>query len=261
MGSEASSRRSRGVPRVWTLLPAFNEALALPALLAGFSEVAALQDIDLRVLVVDDGSTDGSGDTAVGAARDLALDVLRHPANRGLGCALRSGFTRILNDASDQDAIVTLDADGSHPPELLPSLLAALEGPHQMVIASRYQPGASVRGVPLSRMAASLAARVLFRMFAPVPGVQDYTCGYRVYRAGALRVARAKVSELPREPGFASQVELLVTLARLGAKIREVPLKLRYDQKQSASNLRWVDAVAGNLRVLRTARRALREAS
>ena len=243
---------------ILVLLAAYNEALALPSLIAEFRRVQANVSGDLRVLVVDDGSTDATAAAATDAAGDLPLEVLRHSHNRGLGAALRSGFDRGLEEARDEDLIATLDADGSHSPRLLPQLVEALESPYGVVIASRYRPGSVSQGVPLSRTIASFGARVLVDAVAAIPGVRDYTCGYRVYRADALRRARREIPDLPREAGFACQLELLVALARTGARMREIPLTLRYDKKESKSKLRWRDAVLGNLRVLRSARTLLR---
>lgn len=249
------------MPRTWVLLPAFDEEPALPTLLGDFAKLVESSTLDLRLIVVDDGSSDRTAAIAEEAARSLPLELLRHDANRGLGAAVRTGLDRILDEASDDDGVATLDSDGSQSPAFLPAMVEALEGGCDVVIASRYRPGSRVAGVPPLRLVASGAARILFGWLAPMEGVRDYTCGYRLYRAGALRRAREAVPGLPTEPGFACQVEVLATISGLQGRVREVPFTLRYDQKASSTKLRWLDTIRGNLRVLAAARRALRRSA
>ena len=242
---------------VFVLLPALDEALAMPSVLSALREVETLVEHRVRVLVIDDGSTDGTAEAAEAAAGGLSLEVVRHSKNRGLGVALRSGISRALPQAQDEDVLITLDCDGSHSPELLPKLIAALDEGYGMVIASRFQAGATTHGVPFIRSVASWVARAVVMTLAPIQGVRDYTCGYRAYRVEDLRRGRDAVSNLPRETGFACQLEILIALSRQGTRIREIPFTLRYDLKTAESKLRWKDTVLGNFRVLRQARSQL----
>jgi dolichol-phosphate mannosyltransferase len=104
-----------------------------------------------------------------------------------------------------------------------------------------------VRGVPLLRRVTAIGAMMLCKLSHPVPGVRDYTCGYRGYRIHLLRAASARYGAgLIREPGFACMVELLLKLSALGAQFAEIPLRLRYDQKPTDSKM----DVSGNIRRL-----------
>jgi dolichol-phosphate mannosyltransferase len=116
-----------------------------------------------------------------------------------------------------------------------------------VVIASRFQSGATVRGVPPLRQLTALGAVVLFKLIHPVRGVWDYTCGYRAYRIGLLQDAAKRFrSGLVEETGFACMVEVLLKLNASGARCAEVGLHLRYDLKPTASKM----AVSSNMRRL-----------
>lgn len=219
------------------VLPAYNEAACLQKLLTRISRVLAPVVPQYEIVVVDDGSTDETAAVAEAAAKRLPVRLIRHPQNLGYGCALGSGFETALERG---DVIVTLDADDSHGPELILSMLECLNEGNDLVIASRFAAGGCEVGVPpfrrfLSRVAAHVG-RVVFR----VPGVRDYTSGYRAYRSSLLAqlVHPAEGPGLPRETGFAAGLELLLGAVALRASIAEVPLVLRYDRKQSESRLR-----------------------
>ena len=233
------------------VLPAFDEAENLPALLGALAETLAALGRPARVLLVDDGSTDGSGAIAAGFAPRLAIEVLRHERNLGLGRSLGDGLARVLESAADGDAVVTMDADDTHPPAVIPALLAALNGGAELAVASRYVPGARLRGVPAWRRGLSRAAARLVRIAVPAAGVRDVTCGFRAYRAGALRRAAARYGRLVEADGFACMLDLLLKLRGVGAVCAEVPIDLRYDRKRGASKLRVGRTVAETLRVLR----------
>ena len=236
---------------VHVVLPACDEAENLPALLTALKEVLAGLGQPARVLLIDDGSRDATAAIAEGFAPVLPIATVRHDRNLGLGRTLADGLARVLADAADGDAIVTMDADDTHPPAVIPSLLAALEAGADVSIALRYVAGARLRGVPLGRRFLSRAAARLVRLAAPVPGVRDVTCGFRAYRAAALRRAAARYGRLVEADGFACMLDLLLKLRAIGARIAEVPIDLRYDRKRGASKLRIGRTVAETLRVLR----------
>jgi dolichol-phosphate mannosyltransferase len=235
---------------LWLALPAYNEERSLPALLERCIPVArtlAAESRELRVLVVDDGSKDRTIETARAFEGRLALEVVPHGVNRGLGAALRTCLTSALARAGLDDAIATMDADNTHDPALLPDMWRLLERERaDVVIASRYEPGGEEIGLSPVRRVLSRGASFLLSVVTPVPGARDYTCGYRVYRASTLRrAADAWGERLVEESGFTCMAEVLLKLGRGGARVREWPLVLRYDLKEGASKMK----------VLRTIRR------
>jgi len=132
-----------------------------------------------------------------------------------------------------------MDADNTHTPGLIGSMVRLIEEGSDVVIASRYQPGAQVWGVPFHRRRLSDGARLLFRLVFPIRGVRDYTCGYRAYRASLLKRAFDTLGDqFVSEQGFQCMVDILLKLRRMNAVFREVPMILRYDLKGGVSKMR-----------------------
>ena len=235
---------------VHVVLPAYDEAENLPALLTALGATLAAIGQPARVLLVDDGSRDATAAVAESFAPALPITVVRHPHNLGLGRTLADGMARVLADADDGDAIVTMDADDTHPPAVIPSLLAALAAGADVAVASRYVAGARLHGVPLHRRLLSRAAAALVRIAVPATGVRDVTCGFRAYRTAALRRAADRYPQLVEADGFACMLDLLLKLRRVGAAVAEVPIDLCYDRKRGASKLRVGRTVVETMRVV-----------
>jgi dolichol-phosphate mannosyltransferase len=146
----------------------------------------------------------------------------------------------MADTAREPEAVLAvLDADGTHPPGLLRSMLAKLDADVlDVVIASRFAPGGGEHGLSATRRLYTRLAGAAMRMLAPLPGVRDYSCGYRVYRRQALERALERFgSPLVSEQGFVCMVELLLKLARSGARFGEVGLDLHYELKQGPSKM------------------------
>jgi len=234
---------------LWIALPAYNEERSLPALLERY--VALRPEIErrgaaLRILVVDDGSTDGTIAAAEAFRDRLDLEVIPHGVNRNLGAALRTGLTGALERAADDDLVATMDADNTHDPALLPRMWETLErADADLVIASRYAPGGDEVGLSPLRKVLSRGASFLLTLVTRVPGARDYTCGYRLYRVSLLRRAAAAWGErLIEEAGFVCMAELLVKLGLGGARVAEAPLVLRYDLKEGASKMKIMRTIS-----------------
>jgi dolichol-phosphate mannosyltransferase len=228
--------------RTVLLLPAFNEAEALPLLLA------RVRGVD-EVLVVDDGSDD---DTAAVARRYGR--VIRHERNRGLGAAMRTGLAAVASaQLGDGDVVVTMDADNTHDPDLIPELRRVLAAGADVAIASRFCPGAREIGLAWHRRLLTRGASLLLRTLRPVDGVRDYSSGYRAYRVGIVRRALAHygAAGLVASDGFDCMAEILLRLAALGARFGEVPLELHYERKRGGSKLPVVRTIAGYVSLLR----------
>jgi dolichol-phosphate mannosyltransferase len=231
------------------VLPAYDEAAGLADLLA---RIATRVTREHEILLVDDGSTDETAAIAERASERQPVRVLRHPVNQGYGRALRTG---LLAAAERGGTVVTLDADDTHDPALIEALVAAIDDGYDLVVASRYQPGAAEVGVPAYRRALSRAASVVFKTAIGIQGLHDYTSGFRAYRGSLLaELVRVHGREgLVEDAGFASGFELLLKAAALGARVGEVPLVLRYDRKRGPSKLsvartlpRYAKVVAAN---------------
>ena len=235
---------------VWLLLPAYEEARSLDPLLTDVrSLLAEWPDAwPLRVVVVDDGSTDGTAEAAR-AAEGLEVEVLVHPENQGLGAAMRTGMEHVLAEAGPSDVLVTMDADHTHPPDRIPAMVERIDAGADLVIASRFQPGAAVHGLDRTRVLTSLLASWLLRVV--FPGARDYTCGYRAYRVSLLRWGRERYGhEFLNQAGFSVMVDLLLKLRRRARRIEEVPLTLRYDRKVSTSKMKVLQTAGTTLALM-----------
>jgi dolichol-phosphate mannosyltransferase len=249
----------RSPQSVWIVLPAYNEEDALPPLLASIQGALEPAGISYGVIVVDDGSRDQTAEVARRAAEKMPVDLVSHGANQGLAAAIRTGLSAALARSGPDDVVVTMDCDNTHPPRLIPDMLAMIGEGRDVVIASRFQPGARVVGVPVSRQVYSVAARWLFQVLFPIRGVRDYTCGFRAYRAEALRRAAERFGDgLISETGFSCMADLLLKLRMLPLEMGETPLELRYDRRGGGSKMRVLRTIRQTLSLLLRRRFGLR---
>lgn len=237
--------------RMIVVLPAYNEERDLPVLLDRIGQAMEESQAHYQILVMDDGSTDRTYKVATDWSKQGPLQVRRHPGNTGLGATLRDGIQWACEVASANDIIFTLDADNSHTPELITRMSRMVREGHDVVIASRYQRGSRVRGVPFSRRFLSRAASLLFRALFPIKGVRDYTCGYRAYRAGLLQEVMAEDPGFVDQDGFQAMVDVLLKLRRNPNIIfGEVPLILRYDLKEGESKMNVAETSRNTLKLM-----------
>ena len=237
---------------VVVLLPAYNEEEAIGPLLEQIRDV--LRDWSYRVIVVDDGSTDATIATAERFLSTMPLEVLRRPRNGGLGAAMDTGIRHVRMVGSPDAVLVTMDADNTQDPAIIPLLVSAIEAGADLAIASRFAPGAGAIGVPVYRQVLSGGASLLFGTAIGAPGVKDYTCGYRCYRLSLIERLARRFKPLVRARGFAVMTELLAKAAADGAKCAEVPFVLRYDLKPGRSKLQLLPTLFEYARVLILAR-------
>jgi glycosyltransferase involved in cell wall biosynthesis len=189
------------------------------------------------VVVVDDGSPDGTGEVA----RALGVPVLVHDVNRGKGCALRTAFDHLL--AEGYDAIVTLDADGQHPPEEVPRLVAAWRSGADLVLGTRdhLYDGMS----PVRRRSNASSSWLISRVAGRV--LSDCQTGFRVYARGLLEAVGFPESR------FEAESAVLVRAARRGFRIAGVPIRLDKVDGRATSHYR---PVVDSLRIARAVARA-----
>jgi dolichol-phosphate mannosyltransferase len=243
------------------MLPAYNEADAIGPLLARIADTFRQIDGEKAVLLVDDGSSDDTVERAEHAARSLGLllDVEAHGVNRGLGAALRTGFARGHELVGRDGVLVGMDADNTHDPAVIPSMLEKIHEGSDVVIASRYAPGGREVGLSLLRSVLSRGASLTLRLFLPVEGARDYSCGFRAYSGAALaRAFEVHGDGLITESGFVASAEVLLKLAYLPSRVAEVPLVLRYDRKEGASKMNISATIRRYLRLITAGRKAIK---
>jgi dolichol-phosphate mannosyltransferase len=206
----------RRVPRATVCLPTYDERENLEPMVRALGAVLGPGD---RVLVIDDGSPDGTGEIADRLAAELDwVDVLHRPRKEGLGRAYLDGFRRALADGAE--LVLEMDCDFSHDPADVPRLLGASEGA-DLVLGSRYVPGGGTQNWGLLRRAisrwGSLYAQVLLGLH-----VRDLTGGFKCYRREVLEAIDL---EAIRSRGYAFQIETTYRAVRAGFRVVEIPIR------------------------------------
>jgi dolichol-phosphate mannosyltransferase len=199
---------------VLVVIPTYDEAQTLPTILTRLRASVPAAD----VLVVDDGSPDGTAEVAAEwAAGDSHVHLLRRTAKQGLGAAYRAGFAWGIERG--YEVLVEMDADGSHAPEQLTRLLAPLAWA-DAVIGSRYVAGGAVLDWPRRRLLLSKGGNLYTRLAVRLP-VSDATAGYRAYRRSALQALDYTDVE---SQGYCFQVDMTRRAVQAGLKVVEVPV-------------------------------------
>lgn len=206
------------MPMLVVCLPTYNERENLERIVRALGGVFAEHRLDGRVLVIDDGSPDGTGRIADELAQELSwVSVLHRPAKQGLGPAYLAGFARALGDGAD--LILELDCDFSHDPADVPRLVAAA-GEADVVLGSRYVPGGGTRNWGLVRRAISRGGCLYAQALLGLP-FRDLTGGFKCYRRGVLEsIALDRI----HAKGYAFQIETTYRAARAGFRVAEVPI-------------------------------------
>ena len=243
--------------RLLVVMPTYNEAATVRRVVERVRAAVPAAD----VLIVDDSSPDGTGEIADSLAQlDSHVHTLHRARKEGLGKAYVAGFRWGLE--RDFDTLVEMDADGSHQPEELPNLLAALRDA-DVVLGSRYVAGGRVVDWPWRRELLSRGGNTYSRIALGVP-LRDTTGGYRAYRASALR--RLELATVA-SAGYCFQVDLAWRAVRSGLRVTEVPITF-VERTEGASKMtgaivrealwqvtRWGIAYrVGQLRELRSSR-------
>ncbi len=215
---------------VLVVVPTYDERDNLAGLVARLRQVLPA----VEVLVVDDGSPDGTGALAEElAAADAGVRVLHHAPRAGLGRAYVDAFSWLLAGGAGDDVgwIVQMDADGSHAPEELPRLLAAA-GDADMVVGSRYVPGGDTRAWARHRRALSRAGNGYSRWALRLP-LRDVTGGFRCFRRAVL--GELDMATVASE-GYCFQVDVAFRAVRAGLRVREVPISF-VERERGASKM------------------------
>ena len=202
--------------RVLVVLPTFNEFENIENVLRRIRSALP----DAGILVVDDGSPDGTADVAEKLGRELGgVEVMRRTKKAGLGSAYRAGFAWGLERG--WDAFVEMDADLSHDPDALPGLVAPLDEGADLVVGSRYVPGGSIPNWRWHRRLLSQGGNIYAAVLLGL-GVTDSTSGFRAYRGGILR---AMDLDAVRAEGYGFQIEMVYEVLRHGGRVTEVPIR------------------------------------
>lgn len=230
--------------QVFVCLPCYNEAENLSQLLQQIhstltnllhSDALEKQSFGIekyQILAVDDGSTDHTAEILNNFAGSYPLTVVSHRHNQGLAETYRTLIETLKTRAENDDIAVFMDADNTHPPQIIADLVKVASTEADVVVASRYKDGSEI-GVPLRRRILSKVVNWLVRNLCGI-AVRDCTSGFRAYRVQILK-------ELPplESKGFEVSAEVLIRIAmhKPPCKIKEIPLTLHYDRKKGSSKI------------------------
>ncbi len=213
-------------PRAIVIIPTYNEAENVPPLV---ERILSLEE-GVDVLIVDDNSPDGTGDVADAIARETSrVQVIHRPRKLGLGTAYTAGFMRALEQGHDR--ILTMDADFSHNPRYIPTLLRLTET-NDLAIGSRYVPGGGVRLWGWHRRLLSRGANLFARTMLGLHA-HDCTAGFRCYRANVLETVDPRSI---RADGYSYLLEMLWRVQKAGFSIAETPIVFT-DRRRGASKI------------------------
>lgn len=223
--------------RIDVVVPAFNEAATIEEV------VTRLRPLGHRVIVVDDGSVDATGDILLGLAQDSGIELIRHDSNRGKAAGLVAGMRRALGNGAD--AVISIDADLQHVPEDIPRLIEAHRtAPDALVIAARFQRRDQVRKrVPPLRLMANRTANWCISRLAGRP-ILDSQSGFRLYPRRLLETVGANHSP---SAGFVFESEIIINAARAGFDIQFIQIEPVY--RADAARPSHYRAVADTVRI------------
>jgi dolichol-phosphate mannosyltransferase len=216
---------------VWLILPTYNEAENIERIVAAALPQLAATGLEHRILVVDDGSPDGTGRIAdrLAAENPAAVEVLHRTSKEGIGPAYLAGFRHAL--AGGADLLMEMDSDFSHDPVDIPRLVAAAGGA-DLVLGSRYVPGGGVTDWGLLRRLISRGGSLYARLLLGIP-VNDLTGGFKCFRRSVLETL--DLSGVGTD-GYGFQIEVTYRAVKAGFRVEEVPIVFR-DRRAGTSKM------------------------
>jgi glycosyltransferase involved in cell wall biosynthesis len=234
---------------LFIVFPVFNEAPNLARLFDGLRaadrEAAAF---DVRVVLVDDGSTDGTPDRAREVGSGIDLTVLTHGTNRGPGHAFGTAFAHLGPLVREDDLVVTMEGDNTSRTELIAAMLRRYEEGHDAVFASPYMYGGGILHTRATRVVLSHIANTVVKELLGVHGVLTVSSFFRMYRGSSLRRLQECYGErIIERAGFESMVEVVMKMMYLGMSISELPMVLDTSLREGASKLNTRRTIIGYL--------------
>jgi dolichol-phosphate mannosyltransferase len=230
---------------VYFLLPAYNEEENLPALFQAISQV----DFEYRIILVNDGSNDMTGEIALDHAKHMPMTVLNHEVNQGLGAALKTGISYIVGNGNPGSAVVTMDSDFTHDPALVNDMITELSNGYDVVVRSRYISGGKQLNLPFHRRILGRAINLLLRLRGS--NAKDSTSGFRCISIELLRRAVERFGDsFITTTEFTSTPQILMRLQASGARIKELPVCLDYKKKVGLSKMNISRTIRAYMRYL-----------
>jgi dolichol-phosphate mannosyltransferase len=230
------------------IVPALNEAPNIGRVVDDLKLAAEAHEdrFGVSLILVDDGSTDGTGERALEVADHLPVEVLRHPHPRGPGQAFATGFAHLSDRLEPGDYVLTLEADNTSRLEILDAMVRRSDDDYEVVFASPYMYGGGILHTDPLRIALSHVANAFVKEFLGVHGLQTVSSFYRLYRGEAiLRLQRQYGAGVVERAGFECMIEMTMKMMYLGIRISEVPMVLDTSRRIGKSKMRVMRTARG----------------
>jgi len=226
---------------IYILFPAYNEEKSIDFLIPKIRKtMEKAEPGNYHIIICNDGSKDKTLEKIQYYQKKMPVTLINHKLNRGLGETARDLFEKAAEMTSDDDLIIRMDCDDTHDPVYIPGLIAKVREGYDVVIASRFAKGGGQEGLNTYRTVVSWLANRFMKVVFSIKGVDEYSCGYRAYRADVIKKAIGTFENSFIQLnglGFTCTLEKLIKLKILGARFGEFPFVLKYHQKRSPSKM------------------------
>jgi dolichol-phosphate mannosyltransferase len=235
-------------PSLYVVVPVLNEHENVPKLIHAFRTIQIEHEAKFRaqILMVDDGSTDGTAAKARNLASGINFLILSHERNLGPGYAFGTAFEYLSPHVHEQDVIATIEGDNTSRHELLGKMLRRLDEDYDVILASPYMYGGGITKTSSSRIFLSHAGNSFVKQMLGIRGILTMSSFYRVYRGSLIRkLQQVYGPRILERRGFESMIELLLKMICLNARISEVPMVLDTSRRAGRSKMKIVPTIAG----------------
>lgn len=224
---------------------AYNEEQSLPEFITNLTHELKSLNREFEIIACLDGSQDGSLQFLINSQKLYPIKILEIKNQRGLGLAYKRLFLHVIKNSSNEDLIISLDADNTHNPAQISEMIEYYEK-HSLdfLVAARFCSNSVMRKFPLHRQFISKSISILLQILFPIKKIsdanlRDYTSGYRIYKAEKLKKLFTIIQDnFITEPEFTYTCELLINLSRLNLRVDEIAISYDYDKKIGKSKLR-----------------------
>jgi len=234
------------------VIPAYNEADNIRSLLTKTDRKMRDENLAYKIIIINDGSTDGTVKVVESFQARIPAKIYSHYPNKGVGEAFRAGFRHALEESSDNDIIITKEADNTSDLNIAAKLVEKIGQGYDLALASCYAKEGRVLGTTFYRLILSRTANFILKLFIPIKNVNTFSSFYRAYRAKSLRdLQHVYQDKLIEQGGFECMVELLMKFARDNRfKIAEVPMILNGHVREGKSKMKVIKTIKGFLKVI-----------
>ena len=229
--------------KAYFVLMIYNEEESILPVIESIAGCTMPAQYERRIIAINDGSTDASQEVLERAARVYPVHTIHYKERRGMPASFKGAFRYLESVLQDDDIVFTLEADGTNDIACVAPLVAEIEKGADVVIASRYAPGAASIGFPRHRLWGSSLINMFLRVLWDVPNVRDCSVLYRVYRGSLLRRYIADDIPFAARKSFAVIAEILLHVSRYTGKFAEVPLRYDYGLKKGPSKMKLLQTL------------------